>query len=384
MDATRRRPTSPGQSSPDLSLFESLLRPLEAALDGIPDVLEEADKRYRKFFARAHLRALLYFHFAHLPSGRALVRALKTEPRLREIVGWPDIHLTSVADAHGSRDLAFVEAALQAVARTALPRVRHRLPPRLRAVRAVDSTFIGAVASMVWARYREGERGVRLHTVFDPDQRLPDGLILRAGASDERAAAERLLKPGLTYIFDRGYPSVRLLRAVEKKQAFYICRLPVGAPVLRLGTRTGDRSAAIVEDSIVQYAPESSDPVTARLVVVRREREEDLWVLTNRWDLSADEIAVLYRERWSIEFFFRWLKADGADEHWIGRSRHAVLLQVLTKFLSYLLSLLVLHARTLAVELPIAFREAVQRNLLMPLRVARRALRAAWALADSS
>jgi len=214
-----------------------------------------------------------------------------------------------------------------------------------------------------------------MHLAFDPDQRLPDTLILRPGASDERAAARRMIRAGFTYLLDRGYPSCWLLQAIAKAKAFFVCRLPIDAPLLGVGVHSPPKGP-IREDSLVLYAPGRSDAVAGRLIAIRRRGEEDVLLFTNRFDLDAHEIANLYRQRWSIELFFRWAKSNGADKHWIGRSRNAVLLQLLSRLIAYILLLLVLHPLTRAIDLPRALLEIVRTQLFAPARTALRELRA--------
>lgn len=376
MSATSPRPPSPGHSTLSASFFTHLLRPLARALRAARASVEEADRRYRKFFTRTHLAALVYFHLAEVRSSRSLVRFLESLRSLGRLAHWIPTHLSCVADAHNGRKPAAFQAVLAALCRVAQGRVGHRLPPHLRGVRAVDSSFFRALRSMLWARYRKGERGVRMHLAFDPDQRLPDTLILRPGASDERAAARRMIRARFTYLLDRGYPSCWLLQAIAKAKAFFLCRLPIDAPLERVGVHTARPRGPIREDSLVLYTPGRPDAVAGRILVIRRPGQEDVLLFTNRFDLDAHEVANLYRQRWSIELFFRWAKSNGADKHWIGRSRNAVHLQLLSKLIAYLLLLLVLHPLTRAVDLPRALLEIVRTQLFAPARMALRELRA--------
>ncbi len=378
MSATSPRPPSPGHSTLSGSFFAALLRPLSKALRSARLQVQRADRRYRKFFSNTHLAALVYFHVAEVKSTRALVRDLARIRPLRRLAGWLPTHLSCVADANNHRNPDAFEGVLAALVTWGKGRVGHRLPPRLRAVLAVDSTFFRALRSMLWARYRRGEKGVRAHLAFNVDQRLPETLILRPGASDERAAARRMIRRGYTYLMDRGYPSCRLLHAIKKAGAFFLCRLPVDAPLERVGLRKGKKKlpSSIREDSLVLYAPGRPDSVAGRLVVVRRRAEEDVFLFTNRMDLEAHEISTLYRERWGIELFFRCAKANGADRHWIGRTRNAVLLQLLSRLIAYVLQLLVLHPLTRAIDLPRALLEVVRHFLFLPARAALRELRA--------
>jgi hypothetical protein len=338
--------------------------------------VEKADRRYRKFFTDTHLAVLLYFHRAEVKSSRSLVRQIEVLRPVEKLARWLPTHLSSVADAHNRRDPGAFEAVLLQLLSIARGRVLHRLPPKLRGLLAVDSSFFRALRSMLWAKYRRGERGVRAHVGFDPDQRMPEKLILRPGASDERAAAKRMIEPGITYLMDRGYPSCELLGTISRKKAFFLVRLPLDAPLYRIGEHSRDFRKPILEDSLALYAPTREDSVAGRLIRVPRKGEEDVLLFTNRFDLKAEEIAMLYRQRWGIELFFRWLKSNGADKHWIGRSRNAVLLQLLSRLIAYVLLLLVLHPLTRAIDLPRALLEIVRSYLLVPARQALRELRA--------
>jgi DDE family transposase len=323
--ATSPRPPSPGHSTLSGSYFASLLLPLSRAFRSARTTIEKADRRHRKHSTRTHLAALVYFHVVELKSTRSLVRELgKTRP-LRRLAHWSPTHVSCVADANNRRDPG-------AFAAWPKRRVGHRLPSRLRSVLAVDSSCFRAIRTMLSARYRKGERGVCAHLAFDADQRLPRTPILHAGASDERAAARRMIRGGVTYLMDRGYPGCRLLHAIKRHDAFFLCRLPLDAPLQRLRGRPAKKlDPSIREDSFVLYAPDRRDSAAGRLLAVRRRGEEDVFLLTNRMDLEAHGISTLYRQRSAIELFFRSAKSNEGDRHWIGRTRNAVVLQFLSR-----------------------------------------------------
>jgi len=117
--STSPRPPSPGHSTLSASFFTHLLRPLAKAVRTAQASLEKADRRYRKFFTRTHLAALVYFHLAEVRSSRSLVPLLETLRSLGRLTHWIPTHLSCVADAHNHRDPAAFHAVLAALCRVA-------------------------------------------------------------------------------------------------------------------------------------------------------------------------------------------------------------------------------------------------------------------------
>ena len=126
MKATSPRPPSPGHSTLSASFFTHLLRPLARALRTARASVEEADRRYRKFFTRTHLASLVYFHLDEIRSSRSLVRFLEGLRSLGRLTHWIPTHLSCVADAHNHRDPAAFEAVLAALCRVAQGQVGHQ------------------------------------------------------------------------------------------------------------------------------------------------------------------------------------------------------------------------------------------------------------------
>ena len=236
--------------------------------------------------------------------------------------------------------------------------IRHQqpgrgIPPQLLAsLRLVDSTVFHAVPRMGWAHWRSGQRkgsAVRLHLKFRVLDRRPSGAVVDSAKLCERKALKKMVREGEFYVGDRNYGrDYSLLGGLEEKGCGYVIRLCEHSSMtvmeeLALGER--DREAGVVSDCIVRLGAAARwhlEPVR----VVRIEKpdlEEPLILVTNQLDageLNPALVGDIYRRRWDIELFFRWLKCifgRPGQWHWLAESPEGVGIQLYTALIASLL-----------------------------------------------
>jgi len=223
----------------------------------------------------------------------------------------------SPSEAAGVFDPDLMAGVLRELAEQAVPLTSGRQREALAGLTAVDGSIFTALPRMAWALWQDAEhRGVKLHLHFDVLCGVPRRAVVTPAASSEPGALQRTLEPGRLYVVDRGYADYELFADVV---------------LARLGTP--------------HHRDHLKHPM--RLVIVRvpaRDgkpgRTEDLWLITDRLELSADLVALAYRYRWSVELFFRWLKCVLGTRHLIGHKPRSVAWQMYAALLVSLLPVL--------------------------------------------
>jgi hypothetical protein len=201
-------------------------------------------------------------------------------------------------------------------------------------VYALDSTTIDLCLSLFpWARFRSTKAAVKLHTLLDLRGPIPTMISISEGKkADVNILDELILEPGAFYVMDRGYVDFMRLYRFVLAGAFFVTRPKEGLRINRLESRPVDESTGVRADQIVWLALAKSIehyPDRFRRVSYRDpENGKFLVFLTNNFDLPALTIAQLYRSRWRVELFFKWVKQNLRIKHFFGTSDNAVKTQV--------------------------------------------------------
>jgi len=189
---------------------------------------------------------------------------------------------------------------------------------------AIDGSLIDAVLSMEWADYRKASTKAKTHIGFDLNRGIPRKISLNTGKGGERPFVDQILQPGETAVTDRGYQSHHDFDQLQAAGKHFVSRIKEKT------VRTCLESYPVVAGSIVffdakvllgkQGVNQSQTPL--RLAVYTVEGKS-YWVATDRFDLTAEQIALIYKLRWDIETFFAWWKRHLKVYHLISRSRLA-------------------------------------------------------------
>jgi hypothetical protein len=209
----------------------------------------------------------------------------------------------------------------------------------------VDGTLWEALPRMNWAQWRTQngtQRAVKLELKFNLLDDRPSGARIGAGRTCERTLLRAQLVPGEFYVADRYYgKDYKLLADIEAHQSFYIIRLDDDA-LLRveqqLELSKEDRHNHVIEDCLVYLGYRSQGPVR-RVVTVVADDGQEIMLVTNKpaEELSAQLIAKIYRYRWQIELFFKWLKSILGCRHWFAESAQGVAIQIYIALIAALL-----------------------------------------------
>jgi len=201
-------------------------------------------------------------------------------------------------------------------------------------VYALDSTVIDlCLALFPWARFRKTKAAVKLHTLLDLRGNIPTTVIITAGnVHDVTILDELSLESSAIYIMDRGYLDFGRLYAIHKTPAFFVTRAKKNTQFRRLFSRLTKKSSGVRTDQVgvlTGYYPRQHYPEKIRRIAyIDRTINQRLVFLTNNMNLSAKTIADLYKSRWQVELFFKWIKQHLRIKAFYGTSENAVKTQI--------------------------------------------------------
>ena len=316
--------------------------------------------RYRKTFpARAHAWMLLLHAMSANTSLRQSHAHQSADPRLGRFLGMDEgwVSYSQLARSSTSRPAGFFEALLAALVRRAKGRVGRRSGELLRGVRLLDSSFfpLGEKASP-WGVVGGYAAGVRLQATLDPTERLPVAMEMTTVATNDAATLGRLDLSGLrgrTLVFDLGYYSHKNFERLRRGGVRFLTRLNAQARTRLLarralpgegGRKTSEGDEVLSDETIVLGSPNNRRGAVLgglRLVTGENAEGEVNRFVTDRHDLSAPETLSLYRKRWQIELFFRWIERQLGSLRPFGHSREAVWLTLVVAAIVAVLAALV-------------------------------------------
>ncbi|MBI5452125.1 IS4 family transposase [Candidatus Gottesmanbacteria bacterium] len=202
------------------------------------------------------------------------------------------------------------------------------------AVYALDSTVIDlCLALFPWARFHKTKAAVKLHTLLDLRGNIPTTVIITPGnIHDVTILDELCLESSAIYIMDRGYLDFGRLYTIHKTPAFFVTRAKKNTKFRKMFSRPTKKSGEIMADQIgmlTGYYPRKHYPEKLRRIVyIDRTINKRLVFLTNNMNLSAKVIANLYKSRWQVELFFKWIKQHLKIKAFYGTSENAVKTQI--------------------------------------------------------
>jgi hypothetical protein len=316
--------------------FKNLLAPCGSWTPEVP--LTSKGYRPLQLTFDDQLKALVYFHLEEFSSGRELLQALNQNNFAKDYVAPPEgIKKSAFFEAINNRGLEQLSDLfnfLVTKARGIIPAKHQHLGNLV----SIDGSLIDAVFSMDWADFSSSSKKAKLHVGFDINCGIPTKVFLSDGKQVERAFVEKILGKGETAVMDRGYQCNKDFDQWQANEKQFVCRIQERT------TKTVIREQAISADSIVFYdaivrlgnrgLTLAGQPVR---VVGYRVDGKDFWVATNRYDLSAEDVAQVYKLRWNIETFFGWWKRHLKVYHLIARSEYGLMVQILGGLITYLL-----------------------------------------------
>jgi len=287
---------------------------------------------------------LLFEQLAGSQSLRDLVSGYNSKGAHHYHLGTRSIRRSSLADANSTRPVPIYQETFFYL----LDQLRKKLPKKegVEMVRLIDSTTIDLnLNQFEWAKFRTTKAGIKLHTVYDPNAQVPVYFeMTSAKVNDCKTLATLPMLPGMTYVVDRAYNDYAWFQALSQQGSTFVGRMKKNALYEVIETKI-PMGAGILSDEIILLSSNKAKkdcPTPMRRVKFRREEDgKTLVFITNDKVRSAEEIADLYKQRWQIELFFKWIKQNLKIKTFLGRSENSVMIQVLIALIAYLLLKLV-------------------------------------------
>jgi len=313
-------------------------------MDHLPwDTFHRYVKRYngnhkvKSFFCAEQYRCMVFAQLTCRESLRDTETCLRAQqPRLYHMGIKSSVSRNTLANANGVRNWRIYADFAQHLIRKA--RLLYRdddngldIPDT---VYALDSSTIDLCLNLFpWAHFRRTKSAVKLHTLLDLRGYIPAFIHISDGKLHDVNVLDRLvLEPGAFYVMDRAYLDFARLYRLHQSLCFFVLRTKKNTQYRRTDSRKVDRSTGLVCDQTIKLTGAKSMkdfPESLRLVKYRdKERDKTLIFITNNFYLPAITIADLYRSRWHVELFFKWIKQHLRIKSFYGTSENAVKSQI--------------------------------------------------------
>ena len=216
-------------------------------------------------------------------------------------------------------------------------------------VYAFDSSTIDLCLSVFWwAKFRKTKGGIKLHTLYDITTKIPVFIhITEATVHDVNAMDFIPYKVGAYYIFDRGYVDFKRLYKIYSLASFFVVRAKSNLKFTRMYSNKVNKNNGVKVDQIGKlsgfYVSKDYPEKIRRVKYYDFESKRNFIFLTNNTDLTAEQIALLYKNRWQVELFFKWIKQHLKVKSFWGTSENAVRIQIYSAIIAYCLVAIVGH-----------------------------------------
>ena len=295
------------------------------------------DHRVRTLTCAEQYRAMAFAQLTYRESLRDIETCLSVQPTKLYHMGFRDpVRRSTLADANETRDWRiYAELAHRLIARARKLYANEDLGLELsNTVYALDSTTIDLCLSVFpWAHFRTTKAAVKMHTLLDLRGNIPSFIHISDGKLHDVNVLDLLVpEAGAIYVMDRGYVDFERLHTLHQSGAFFVTRTKSNMVYHRVYSATTERAAGIICDQTIaldSHHGRRTYPEHLRRIRFRdTETDKSLVFLTNHHVLPAATICALYKNRWKVELFFKWIKQNLRIKQFFGTSENAVKTQL--------------------------------------------------------
>jgi len=305
----------------------------------------QSDRYSKQFKTYDHLIALIYAQLSGVKSLRELEVSFNAHRSHHSDLETQEIKRSTLSDANHRRSTKSFQE-LVAILMTKLHRKQKRELQSI--LYLLDSTPIQLKGrGFEWALPTKNHRttGLKVHVMINSALNTPVYVnITNPKINDINDARQMVLEKAVTYVFDKGYYDYNWWHRITQTGALFVTRFKSNAALEARSSQPIDGEVILCDEQVVfkyrsnrgRHKNAYGDTVLRRITVAR-EGKKPLILATNNLEQSAEEIALLYKTRWQIELFFKWLKQNLKLKVFLGRSQNAVMLQIYAAIISYLL-----------------------------------------------
>lgn len=327
-----------------------------------------ADKHVRRLSTKSQFVALLYGQLSGAVSLREIAGGLESHAARLYHLGAGPVSRSTLADANRLRPSAVFAGLFAHMVAIAGRGLRRALGEATYLIDATSVRLSGAGSQ--WARFSHQACGAKVHVVYDADAEQPIyAAVTPANVNDITAAKTMPIEAGATYVFDLGYYDYGWWAKLDKAGCRIVTRFKSNTPLRLTAEQPIEVGGAILSDRIgllpERLARNHKNPFSqpVREITVATDTGKLLRLLSNDLDAPAQEIADLYKRRWAIELFFRYVKQTLKIRHFLGNSENAVRIQIAVALIAFLI-LSLTRADQKTVQSPLAFARLVRANLM--------------------
>ena len=309
----------------------------------------QGDKYIKFFSCWNQLLVMMFGQLAKCESLRDLIVALEAHWRKLYHLGMDkSVTRSNLAKANEQRDYRIFEDFAYHLVAEARSKSTEKIFGFDGHVYAFDSTTIDLCLEVFeWAKFRKYKGGIKVHTLYDIEAQVPASFhITTASTNDMKAMPEIPYEKGAYYIFDRGYNDFANLFNIEQIEATFVVRAKKNLKYKQISWKRR-LPKNVLSDSIIEFTVYKSSkdyPIPLRRIVYHDEEQDREFVfITYDFELPALVVAELYRNRWSVELFFKWLKQYLKIKRFWGTSENAVRIQIYCAIITYCLVVIIKH-----------------------------------------
>lgn len=305
----------------------------------------DGDRYVKTFSTWSQLTTLLYAQASGKDSLREIENGLLAQRGRLYHLGLPaKIARSTLADANSNRDCQIFERLFYAL----FDRCRTKAPSHKFSFKnplfSIDSTVIDlCLASYPWAKFRKRKGALKLHYKLDHAGELPAFLVMTDGKRHDLSVAKESfsISPDSIYCFDKAYIDWAWFRRISDEGAYFVTRAKENIRAHFIGQQEIPKGKGVLYDMTItteNFYARKDYPGLMRLIGFRDpETGRFIEFLTNNFKLSAATIAAIYKARWQIEIFFKWIKQNLKIKSFLGTSKNAVMTQIWIAMCYYLI-----------------------------------------------
>ena len=295
------------------------------------------DRKVKSFFCSEQYRCMAFAQLTHRESLRDIETCLRIQTKRLYRMGISSgISRSALAVANKNRDWRIYADFAQRLIRNArdLYHDDGGVLNLKNTVYALDSSTVDLCLTLFpWAHFRKTKSAVKIHTLLDLQGYIPAFIHISDGKLHDVNVLDMLVpEPGAFYIMDRAYLDFKRLHCLHQSLSFFVLRTKTNTKYRRVRSREVDRSTGLIFDQTIKLAGKKSIedfPEPLRAVRYRdKERNKTLTFITNNFSLPAMTVCELYRNRWHVELFFKWIKQHLRIKRFYGTSENAVKSQI--------------------------------------------------------
>ncbi len=306
----------------------------------------QGDANTRTFRCLDQFLCMAFAQLTYRESLRDIEACLLAQPSKLYHLGFRgNITRSNLADANEGRDWRIYADFAQTLIRTA--RRLYATEPLAvdldETVYALDSTTIDLCLSLFpWAPFRSTKAAIKLHTLLDLRGAIPTFIHISDGKMhDVNVLDQLLIEPGAIYVMDRAYVDFARLHKLQRAGGFFVTRAKSNLRCRRIYSMPVDRTTGLVCDQHIEltgfYSQQGFPERLRRVKYIDPETEKRLVFITNHFGVEAMTVCQLYKSRWQVELFFRWIKQHLRIKRFFGTSENAVKTQVWIAVATYVL-----------------------------------------------